>query len=118
MIPTSTGAAKAVGLVMPDLNGKLDGISIRVPTPNVSVVDFKFIAKRTTTAKEINDDRSRRLERQAEGHLWLHRRKARLVVLQPQPARADFHTDQTKVMDGNFVSVLSWYDNEWGLPPA
>ena len=89
MIPTSTGAAKAVGLVLPELKGKLDGISIRVPTPNVSVVDFKFVAKRATTVEEVNDALIAAAERPAQGHPRLHRRAAGLDRLQPQPAFVD-----------------------------
>ncbi len=116
IIPTSTGAAKAVGLVLPELNGKLDGVSIRVPTPNVSLVDFKFVAKRTTTVDEINDAivdaaKSNRLK----GILGCHRRAAGLLRLQPRPASSTFALDQTKVIDGTFVRVVSWYDNEWGF---
>ena len=116
MIPTTTGAAKAVGLVLPDLNGRLDGTSIRVPTPNVSVVDFKFIAKRETTKEAIN---AAVLKAASTGPL-----KGILTTTdQPNvsmdfnhdPHSSIFHLDQTKVMDGTFVRVLSWYDNEWGF---
>jgi glyceraldehyde 3-phosphate dehydrogenase len=115
MIPTSTGAAKAVGLVMPDLNGKLDGISVRVPTPNVSLVDFKFIAKRATTAKEINDLIRTAANGKLKGILGYTDEKLVSSDFNHNPHSSIFHTDQTKVMDGNFVSVLSWYDNEWGF---
>jgi glyceraldehyde 3-phosphate dehydrogenase len=115
MIPTSTGAAKAVGLVMPDLNGKLDGISVRVPTPNVSLVDFKFIAKRATTAKEINDLIRTAANGKLKGILGFTDEKLVSSDFNHNPHSSIFHTDQTKVMDGNFVSVLSWYDNEWGF---
>ena len=84
MIPTSTGAAKAVGLVLPELKGKLDGVAIRVPTPNVSVVDFKFVAKRATTKDEINAAIKRAAEQAAQGHPRLHRRAQRLDRLQPR----------------------------------
>ena len=114
-IPTSTGAAKAIGLVLPDLKGKLDGISIRVPTPNVSLVDFKFIAKRSTTADEINQIVKGYADGALKGILG--------YTLHPNVSidfNGDSHSstvafDQTKVMDGNFVAVLSWYDNEWGF---
>jgi glyceraldehyde 3-phosphate dehydrogenase len=115
MIPTTTGAAKAVGLVLPELNGRLDGTSIRVPTPNVSVVDFKFLAKRETTVAEINAA----VKGAAAGAL-----KGILGVTDQPNVSSDFnhdshssifHLDQTKVMDGRFVRVLSWYDNEWGF---
>ncbi len=115
MIPTSTGAAKAVGLVMPDLNGKLDGISVRVPTPNVSLVDFKFIAKRDTTAKEINDLIRTAANGKLKGILGYTDEKLVSSDFNHNPHSSIFHTDQTKVMDGTFVSVLSWYDNEWGF---
>src|ERR1700729_2448492 len=115
MIPTTTGAAKAVGLVLPELKGKLDGSAIRVPTPNVSVVDFKFVAKRATTKEEINEA----IKAAANGAL-----KGVLGYTTFPNVSADFnhdshssvlHMDQTKVIDGTFVRVLSWYDNEWGF---
>lgn len=115
MIPTSTGAAKAVGLVMPDLNGKLDGISVRVPTPNVSLVDLKFIARRATTAKEINDLIRTAANGRLKGVLGYTDEKLVSSDFNHNPHSSIFHTDQTKVMDGTFVSVLSWYDNEWGF---
>jgi glyceraldehyde 3-phosphate dehydrogenase len=115
MIPTSTGAAKAVGLVMPDLNGKLDGISVRVPTPNVSLVDLKFIAKRATTAKEINDLIRTAANGKLKGILGYTDEKLVSSDFNHNPHSSIFHTDQTKVMDGTFVSILSWYDNEWGF---
>jgi glyceraldehyde 3-phosphate dehydrogenase len=116
MIPTSTGAAKAVGLVLPDLKGKLDGISIRVPTPNVSVVDLKFIAKRETTKDEINDlMRKAATSGPLKGILGFTDRPNVSIDFNHDPRSSVFHTDQTKVMDGNFVAVLSWYDNEWGF---
>jgi glyceraldehyde 3-phosphate dehydrogenase len=115
MIPTSTGAAKAVGLVMPELNGKLDGISIRVPTPNVSLVDFKFIARRNTTVKEINDAIKAAADGKLKGILGYTFEKLVSSDFNHNPHSSIFHMDQTKVMEGNFVSVLSWYDNEWGF---
>ena len=117
MIPTTTGAAKAVGLVLPELKGKLDGSAIRVPTPNVSVVDLKFVAKRETTKDEINDA----IKAAADGNGPL---KGILGYTDEPNVSSDFnhdnrssvfHLDQTKVIDGNFVRVLSWYDNEWGF---
>jgi glyceraldehyde 3-phosphate dehydrogenase len=116
MIPTSTGAAKAVGLVLPELKGKLDGISVRVPTPNVSVVDLKFIAKKNTTVEEVN---GAIVKAASSGPL-----KGVLGVTDQPNVSSDFihddrssifHLDQTKVMDGHFVSILTWYDNEWGF---
>ncbi|MES1202514.1 MAG: type I glyceraldehyde-3-phosphate dehydrogenase [Pseudomonadota bacterium] len=115
MIPTSTGAAKAIGLVIPELKGKLDGVSIRVPTPNVSVVDLKFVAKRATTKEEVNAA----IKAAADGPM----KHVLAFTTHPNvshdfnhdPHSATFHMDQTKVMDGTFVSVLAWYDNEWGF---
>ena len=115
MIPTSTGAAKAVGLVLPELNGKLDGVSVRVPTQNVSVVDFKFNASRSTSVEEINNI----IKDSANGEL------NNILGFTDEPLVSSdfnhdsrssiFHMDQTKVMDNTFVRVLSWYDNEWGF---
>ena len=115
MIPTSTGAAKAVGLVLPELNGKLDGVSVRVPTQNVSVIDFKFNASRTTSVYEINSI----IKASANGEL------NNILGFTDEPLVSSdfnhdshssiFHMDQTKVMDNTFVRVLSWYDNEWGF---
>jgi glyceraldehyde 3-phosphate dehydrogenase len=115
MIPTSTGAAKAVGLVLPELAGKLDGFAIRVPTPNVSVVDLKFIAKRTTSKDEINGAVKRAAEQQLKGILGFTELPNVSMDFNHDPRSSVFHMDQTKVMDGNFVAVLSWYDNEWGF---
>jgi glyceraldehyde 3-phosphate dehydrogenase len=115
MIPTSTGAAKAVGLVLPDLNGKLDGVSVRVPTPNVSLVDLKFVAKRATTAKEVNDLIRAAANGPLKGVLGYTDEKLVSSDFNHNPHSSIFHTDQTKVMDGTFVSIMSWYDNEWGF---
>ncbi|MEQ8557933.1 MAG: type I glyceraldehyde-3-phosphate dehydrogenase [Henriciella sp.] len=115
MIPTSTGAAKAVGLVLPELNGKLDGFAIRVPTPNVSVVDLKFIAKRATTVEEVNDAIRKAADGPLKGILGYTDVKNVSIDFNHDPHSSVFHTDQTKVMDGTLVSVLSWYDNEWGF---
>ncbi|WP_192251938.1 type I glyceraldehyde-3-phosphate dehydrogenase [Mesorhizobium silamurunense] len=114
-IPTSTGAAKAIGLVLPELKGKLDGISIRVPTPNVSVVDFKFIAKRSTTAQEINEALIAASKGKLKGILSVTHHPNVSIDFNHDPNSSIAALDQTKVMDGNFVSVLSWYDNEWGF---
>ena len=115
MIPTSTGAAKAVGLVLPELNGKLDGVSVRVPTQNVSVVDFKFNASRSTSVDEINNI----IKESANGELnnILGFTDVPLVSsdFNHDSRSSIFHMDQTKVMDNTFVRVLSWYDNEWGF---
>ena len=115
MIPTSTGAAKAVGLVLPDLNGKLDGSSIRVPTPNVSVVDFKFVAKKNTSKEEINAAIKAAADGPLKGILGYTDQPNVSSDFNHDPHSSVFHLDQTKVMDGNFVRVLSWYDNEWGF---
>ncbi len=115
MIPTSTGAAKAVGLVLPDLNGKLDGVSVRVPTPNVSLVDLKFVAKRATTVKEVNDLIRAAANGPLKGILGYTDEKLVSSDFNHNPHSSIFHTDQTKVMDGTFVSIMSWYDNEWGF---
>jgi glyceraldehyde 3-phosphate dehydrogenase len=115
MIPTSTGAAKAVGLVLPELAGKLDGMAIRVPTPNVSVVDLKFIAKRATSKEEVNGAIERASQQQLKGILDYTRAPNVSVDFNHDPHSSNFAMDQTKVLDGTFVSVMSWYDNEWGF---
>ncbi|MGD9784092.1 MAG: type I glyceraldehyde-3-phosphate dehydrogenase [Hyphomicrobiaceae bacterium] len=115
MIPTSTGAAKAVGLVLPELNGKLDGTAIRVPTPNVSVVDFKFLAKRETSKDEINAAIKQAAAQQLKGVLGFTEQPNVSMDFNHDSHSSVFHIDQTKVMDGNLVRVLSWYDNEWGF---
>ena len=115
MIPTSTGAAKAIGLVLPDLKGKLDGISIRVPTPDVSVIDLKFIAKRATTVEEINAAAKAAAAGPLKGVLEIVTAPLVSADFIHNPASASFALDQTKVLDGNLVAVLAWYDNEWGF---
>jgi glyceraldehyde 3-phosphate dehydrogenase (phosphorylating) len=115
MIPTSTGAAKAVGLVLPELNCKLDGVAIRVPTPNVSVVDFKFVAKRATTKDEITSAVKRAADQQLKGILGYTERPNVSVDFNHDSHSSVFHIDQTKVLDGTLVRVMSWYDNEWGF---
>ncbi len=115
MIPTSTGAAKAVGLVLPELNGKLDGTAIRVPTPNVSVVDFKFIAKRETTKGEINTAIKVASDGLLNGVLGYTAEPNVSMDFNHDAHSSVFHLDQTKVIGGNMVRVLSWYDNEWGF---
>jgi glyceraldehyde 3-phosphate dehydrogenase len=115
MIPTSTGAAKAVGLVLPELNGKLDGTAIRVPTPNVSVVDFKFIAKRATSKDEINDSIRRAAEQELKGILGFTTQPNVSIDFNHDPHSSVFHLDQTKVLDGTLVRIMAWYDNEWGF---
>jgi glyceraldehyde 3-phosphate dehydrogenase len=115
MIPTTTGAAKAVGLVLPELKGKLDGSSIRVPTPNVSVVDFKFVAKRPTSIDEISAAIKAASAQQLKGVLGYTDQPNVSSDFNHDSHSSIFHLDQTKVIDGTFVRVLSWYDNEWGF---
>jgi glyceraldehyde 3-phosphate dehydrogenase len=115
MIPTSTGAAKAVGLVLPELNGKLDGVAIRVPTPNVSVVDFKFVAKRSTNKEEITEAVKRAAKQELKGILGYTEAPNVSIDFNHDPHSSVFHVDQTKVLDGTLVRVMSWYDNEWGF---
>ncbi|MDQ0348486.1 type I glyceraldehyde-3-phosphate dehydrogenase [Ancylobacter vacuolatus] len=116
MIPTTTGAAKAVGLVLPELAGRLDGTSIRVPTPNVSVVDFKFVAKKKVTKEEINEAiKAAATSGPLKGILGFTDQPNVSTDFNHDPHSSIFHLDQTKVLEGNFVRVLSWYDNEWGF---
>ncbi|WP_011582751.1 MULTISPECIES: type I glyceraldehyde-3-phosphate dehydrogenase [Chelativorans] len=116
MIPTSTGAAKAVGLVLPELNGKLDGVSIRVPTPNVSVIDFKFVPKRKVTVQEVNEALvAAATEGPLKGVLAYTKEPLVSSDFNHDPASSTFALDQTKVIDGDLVRVMSWYDNEWGF---
>ncbi len=115
MIPTSTGAAKAVGLVLPHLKGRLDGTSIRVPTPNVSVVDFKFVAKKNTTVAEINEAIKAAANGKLKGILGYTEEPLVSRDFNHDSHSSIFAIDQTKVLEGNFVRVLSWYDNEWGF---
>jgi glyceraldehyde 3-phosphate dehydrogenase len=115
MIPTSTGAAKAIGLVLPELNGKLDGVAIRVPTPNVSVVDLKIVASRKTTKEEINEAMKRAAEQQLKGILNYTTHPNVSIDFNHDPHSSTFHMDQTKVQNGTLVRVMSWYDNEWGF---
>jgi glyceraldehyde 3-phosphate dehydrogenase len=115
MIPTSTGAAKAVGLVLPELKGKLDGVSVRVPTPNVSLVDFKFVAKRPTTVDEINNAARAAAAGPLKGIIAIVEAPLVSSDFNHNPASSSFALDGTKVIDGTFVRVMSWYDNEWGF---
>ncbi len=115
MIPTSTGAAKAVGLVLPELNGKLDGVSIRVPTPNVSAIDFKFNAKRATTVDEINAAMKRAASQEMIGIISIVDEKLVSSDFNHTPSSANFALDQTKVIEGSLIRVMAWYDNEWGF---
>jgi glyceraldehyde 3-phosphate dehydrogenase len=116
MIPTSTGAAKAVGLVLPELKGKLDGVAIRVPTPNVSVVDLVFNAKRATSVAEINEAiKAAATSGPLKGVLGFTDQPNVSSDFNHDPRSSIFHLDQTKVMNGTLVRILSWYDNEWGF---
>ena len=115
LIPTSTGAAKAVGLVLPELNGKLDGVSIRVPTPNVSVVDFKFVSKKATSKDEINDAIRSAAGQRLKGILGFTEDPVVSSDMNHDPHSAVFHMDQTKVIEGTLCRVMAWYDNEWGF---
>tara|TARA_R110000751_G_scaffold234229_3_gene335493 strand:- start:116888 stop:117895 length:1008 start_codon:yes stop_codon:yes gene_type:complete len=115
MIPTSTGAAKAVGLVLPELNGKLDGVAIRVPTPNVSVVDLNVITSRATTVEEINNAIREAADGELKGILGYTDEPLVSIDMNHDSHSSIFHMDQTKVLDGTFVRILTWYDNEWGF---
>ena len=116
MIPTSTGAAKAVGLVMPELKGKLDGTSIRVPTPNVSVIDFKFTAKKPVTVEAVNAAVKKAAEsNRFRGILMTTDEELVSSDFNHNPASSTFDLTQTQVIEGKLVRVLSWYDNEWGF---
>lgn len=115
MIPTSTGAAKAVGLVLPELKGKLDGTAIRVPTPNVSLIDFKFDAAKSTTVEAINAAMKANSEGKLKNVLGYNTLPLVSIDFNHNPASSTFDATQTQVMEGTFVRVLSWYDNEWGF---
>lgn len=115
MIPTSTGAAKAVGLVLPELKGKLDGVAIRVPTPNVSVVDLTFEAARDTSVDEINNAIRAAADGPLKGILGYTDEPLVSIDFNHDPHSSVFHMDQTKVMEGRLVRILTWYDNEWGF---
>ena len=115
LIPTSTGAARAVGLVLPELEGKLDGTAIRVPTPNVSLIDLKFTAGRETTVEEVNAAIKEASEGHLKGILGYVTDELVSIDFNHNPASSIFDATQTQVVDGNFVRILSWYDNEWGF---
>ncbi len=116
MVPTSTGAAKAVGKVIPALKGKLDGVSMRVPTPNVSVVDLKFVAKRATTVEEIQAlIRKATAEGDLKGILGCYDEPLVSIDFNHNPLSSIFALNEVKVIDGTFVRVMSWYDNVWGF---
>lgn len=115
MIPTSTGAARALGLVLPDLKGKLDGAAIRVPTPNVSLIDFKFTPKRLTSVEEINSLMTQAAQGPLKGILGVTDEPLVSVDFNHSPLSACFDLTQTQVIEGQFCRVLAWYDNEWGF---
>ncbi len=115
MIPTSTGAAKAIGLVIPELKGKLDGSAIRVPTPNVSVVDLKIVAKRATSAAEVNEAFKKAAHGELKGILGFTDHPNVSIDFNHDSHSSTVHIDQTKVIDGSLVRTLAWYDNEWGF---
>ncbi len=115
MIPTSTGAARAVGLVLPELAGKLDGTAIRVPTPNVSLIDFTFTAARGTSIEEINDAIKAAAGGPMNGILAVVDSPLVSMDFNHDPSSSSFDLGQTQVIEGRFVRVLSWYDNEWGF---
>jgi glyceraldehyde 3-phosphate dehydrogenase len=114
-IPTKTGAAAAIGLVLPELKGKLDGFSMRVPTINVSVVDFTFVARRATSIAEIDAAVKEASEGALEGILGINTQPLVSVDFNNDPRSSVYDATQTRVMDGTLVKVLSWYDNEWGF---
>ncbi|MBO6521535.1 MAG: type I glyceraldehyde-3-phosphate dehydrogenase [Rhodospirillales bacterium] len=115
LIPTSTGAAKAVGLVLPELKGKLDGTSVRVPTQNVSLIDLKIVAGRNTTAEEVNEAMKAAAEGPLKGVLGYNVEPLVSIDFNHNPNSSTFDATQTQVIEGNLVRVLSWYDNEWGF---
>jgi glyceraldehyde 3-phosphate dehydrogenase len=115
MIPTTTGAAKAIGLVIPDLKGKLDGTSIRVPTPNVSLVDFKFVPKKSVTKEAVNAAIVEAANGPLKGILATNDQPLVSMDFNHNPASSTFDLLQTQVIDGTFVRVMTWYDNEWGF---
>jgi glyceraldehyde 3-phosphate dehydrogenase len=114
-IPTKTGAAAAVGLVLPELNGRLDGFSMRVPTINVSVVDLSFVASRATTVEEVNSIVKQAADGPLKGVLGYNTRPLVSVDFNHDPHSSVFDATLTRVMEGTLVKVLSWYDNEWGF---
>ena len=115
MIPTSTGAAKAVGEVLPELKGKLDGSSVRVPTPNVSMIDFKFTTKQPVTAEQINQAMIEASNGKLKGVLGVNNEPLVSTDFNHNAFSSIFDLTQTTVLDGNFVRIVSWYDNEWGF---
>ena len=114
-IPTKTGAAAAVGLVLPELNGKLDGFAMRVPTINVSVVDLSFVASRATSKEEIDAAVNEAANGRLKGILGINTKPLVSVDFNHNPLSSIYDSTQTRVMEGTLVKVLSWYDNEWGF---
>jgi glyceraldehyde 3-phosphate dehydrogenase len=115
MIPTSTGAAKAVGLVLPELVGKLDGSAIRVPTPNVSVVDLKAVLAKDVTEDDVNEAMRKAAEGELKGILDYDTEPKVSIDFNHDPHSSNFASEQTKVLGGNMARILTWYDNEWGF---
>ena len=115
MIPTSTGAARAVGLVLPELNGKLDGTSIRVPTPNVSIIDFKFVPTKKVSVNDVNDAIEEASAGKLRGILGTNDLPLVSADFNHNPHSSIFDLPETQVIDSQFVRVMSWYDNEWGF---
>jgi glyceraldehyde 3-phosphate dehydrogenase len=115
MIPSSTGAAKAIGLVIPELKGKLDGVAVRVPTPNVSLIDLKLVTNRPVTVEEVNQAMSAAAAGPLKGVLGVTAEELVSIDFNHNPASSTFDLTQTRVIDGTFLRVLSWYDNEWGF---
>lgn len=115
MIPTSTGAAKAVGLVIPEIKGKIDGCAIRIPTPNVSMIDLTFETKENTSAQEINKFFKKASETYLNGVLEYNKEKLVSIDFNHNPSSSIFDSTQTQVVEGNFCRIVSWYDNEWGF---
>ncbi len=114
IIPTTTGAAKAVGEVLPELKGKLDGIAMRVPTPNVSVIDLVALVEKKTTAEDVNKALKAAADGALKGILQFSTEPLVSIDFRRNPHSSIVDADYTKVMDGDFVKVLAWYDNEWG----
>ncbi|HWP43822.1 MAG TPA: type I glyceraldehyde-3-phosphate dehydrogenase [Blastocatellia bacterium] len=114
IIPTSTGAAKAIGLVLPDLKGKLDGFALRVPTPNVSIVDLVCEVEKSTSKEEVNEAMRKAADGPLRGYLQYSTEPLVSIDFRQNPHSSILDADYTNVIDGNFVKVLSWYDNEWG----
>merc|ERR1711862_242949 len=115
MIPTSTGAAKAVGLVIPEIKGKIDGCAIRIPTPNVSMIDLTFETKENTSAQEINKFFKKASETYLNGVLEYNKEKLVSIDFNHNPSSSIFDSTQIQVVEGNFCRIVSWYDNEWGF---